>query len=42
MVDEPARIDAETEKWLQKRPICSWCEEHKQDEYAYQVDGMLN
>lgn len=41
MVEEQARIDAENEKWLQKRPICSWCEEHIQDEYAYEVEGKL-
>lgn len=41
MVEEQSRIDAENEKWLQKRPICSWCEEHIQDEYAYEVEGKL-
>jgi len=41
MVEEQARIDAENEEWLQKRPICSWCEEHIQDEYAYEIDNKL-
>jgi len=41
MVEEQARIDTENEKWLQKRPICSWCEKHIQDEYAYEIDGLL-
>lgn len=41
MVEEQARIDAENENWLQKRPICSCCEEHIQDEYAYEVEGKL-
>ena len=41
MFRQQAMADAENEKWLQKRPICSWCEEHIQDDYAYEIDNKL-
>ena len=31
--------DAEYARWLTKRPICSECGEHIQDEYCYSIDG---
>lgn len=41
MFREQTRIDAENEEWLEQRPICSICEEHIQEEYAYEVEGKL-
>lgn len=41
MFREQARIDSENEEWLEQRPICSICEEHIQEEYAYEVEGKL-
>lgn len=41
MFREQSRIDSENEKWLEQRPICSICEEHIQEEYAYEVEGKL-
>ena len=31
--------DAEQERWLQSRPICSDCEEPITDDYLYEIDG---
>lgn len=28
------RDDADKEKWLSKRPVCSWCGEHIQEDSA--------
>ena len=35
------RHDAEQEKRLQKRPVCSECGEHIQEEHLYDIDGEL-
>ena len=35
------RHDAEQEKWLQSRPVCSECGEHIQDEHLFDIDGDL-
>lgn len=35
------RHDAEQEKRLQKRPVCSECGEHIQEDYLYEIDGDL-
>ncbi len=32
------RHEAEQEKWLAKRPICSCCEEHIQDDRLYIIN----
>lgn len=41
--DDPVRdYDAyceENDKWLERRPICSICEEHIGDDTAFRVDG---
>lgn len=29
----------EMEDRLMRRPKCSWCHEHIQDDYAYEIDG---
>lgn len=36
-----ARKEAEDERWLRSRPVCAWCGEPIQDEYAYEIDGEL-
>ena len=33
--------DADQDAWLNSLPVCKWCGEHIQDEYAYQIDGGL-
>ena len=33
------RHDAEQQAWLEKRPVCHYCGEHIQDEYAVRIDG---
>lgn len=35
------RWDADQEAWLNSRPVCKWCGEHIQDEYAYRINGDL-
>lgn len=35
------RKEAEEEKWLKTRPVCAWCGQPIQDEYAYEIDGEL-
>ena len=43
--DDPIRDfekhDAEQERWLQSRPVCSECGEHIQDEDLFDIDGDL-
>ena len=43
--DDPIRDfekhDAEQERWLQSRPVCSECGEHIQDEELFDIDGDL-
>lgn len=31
--------EAEQESWLDKLPLCEYCEEPIQDEYAYYIEG---
>lgn len=33
------RKEAEEARWLKTRPVCAWCGEPIQDEYAYEIDG---
>ena len=33
------RHDAEQEKKIEKLPVCDYCDEHIQDEYAYYING---
>lgn len=35
------RHEAEQEAWLEKRPICECCGEPIQDDYLYDVDGVI-
>lgn len=35
------RWEADQEAWLNRRPVCKWCGEHIQDEYAYRIGGDL-
>ena len=37
--DAFCRHDAEQEAELARRPLCEYCEEHIQDEYAYYIEG---
>ena len=32
------RYQAEEERWLKKRPRCSECDKHIQDEFAYYIN----
>lgn len=32
------RLDAEQTRWLKKRPRCSECDEHIQEDYAYYIN----
>jgi hypothetical protein len=32
--------DADQDAWLNSRPVCKWCGEHIQDEYAYRINGI--
>lgn len=32
---------AEQDAWLEKRPVCSWCDKPIQDDYLYKVDEEL-
>lgn len=36
-----ARHDAEQSRWLEKRPVCSECGEHIQDERCYEINDEL-
>ena len=36
-----AQHDAEQERWLEQRPICSCCGEHIQDDRLYDINGEL-
>ena len=31
--------EREQERWLRKRPLCSYCDEHIADEFAYNING---
>lgn len=33
--------EKEHESWLAKRPVCYYCGEHIQDEFAYNINGEL-
>ncbi len=33
--------EAEQETWLHKRPKCKICKEHIQDDYLFDVDGVI-
>lgn len=35
------RHDAEQSRWLKKRPVCSECGEHIQDEHCYEINDEL-
>lgn len=43
----PDNLDAynahekEQERWLASRPVCSWCGEPIQEEYAYKIGDEL-
>ena len=43
--DDPYRDflnhEAEKERWLQSRPVCSECEEHIQDDECFEIGGEL-
>lgn len=43
--DDPVRDEmnhsAELEDKLQKMPVCSYCSEHIQDDYLYEIDGEI-
>ena len=34
--------EAECERWLNKRPVCSVCNEHIQDDYLYRITFRCN
>jgi formylmethanofuran dehydrogenase subunit E len=33
--------DARQSMWLKRRPVCSECDEHIQDECCYEINGEL-
>ena len=33
--------EADQDAWLQKRPICENCKERIQDDFLYDIDGIL-
>ena len=33
--------DAKQEDWLNKRPVCEECGEHIQDEYLFEIAGVI-
>lgn len=33
--------EAQQEKALARRPICTYCEQHIQDDYLFDIDGKL-
>lgn len=35
------RWEADQEAWLRARPVCAWCGEHIQEEYAYRIGDDL-
>ncbi len=35
------RHEVDLERELAKRPVCSICDEHIQDDYAYNINGEL-
>ena len=35
------RHQRDEDKWLESRPVCSFCGEHIQDEYAYRINDEL-
>lgn len=37
--DQFTRHDAEQEKMLDRLPVCEYCEEPIQDEFAYYIEG---
>lgn len=39
--DAFCRHEADAEAWLSKRPICEHCGEHIQDEFLYDINGVL-
>ena len=34
-----SRHEDDQERWLRKRPLCSYCDEHIADEFAYNING---
>lgn len=35
------RKESELARWLKTLPVCAWCGEPIQEEYAYEIDGEL-
>lgn len=35
------RWDAEQQEWIEKRPVCSICGEHIQDDYYYLINDEI-
>ena len=35
------RHDDDAEAWLESRPVCEECKEHIQDEYLFDIGGVL-
>lgn len=44
--DDPVRdamnYELEQESWLAKRPVCEICGEPIQDDYLYDIDGVIH
>lgn len=38
-VSDYAAWDAKQARWLEKRPVCSECDEHIADDVAYYIEG---
>jgi formylmethanofuran dehydrogenase subunit E len=35
------RREREQERWLAQRPVCSYCDEHVQDDECYLINGEV-
>ena len=40
-VEDYARWDAEQQRRLKKNPVCSYCEEHVQEDYFYLINDEV-
>lgn len=35
------RHEAKQQAWLERRPVCCYCDEHIQDEHLFDIEGEL-
>ena len=41
-IADAARYDADCERELRKRPKCVYCRRHIQDDFLFDIDGVLS